>query len=250
MDQSRPGAPIKVLLADDQELVRAGFKVLLDVEDDISVVGEAADGTQAVELTRVTRPDVVLMDIRMPVLDGLQATRQIAAVRGLERVRVLILTTYDTDAYVFEALQAGASGFLLKDSGPAELLHAIRVVAAGEALLAPRITRRLIAQFTATRTAHEVAEDRLAVLTQREREVLALVGEGSATARSPHGWCSARPPPGPTSAGPWSSFVPATARSWSWWPTRPDWSAPARPPDHPASAHRTHRPAALVAWPT
>jgi DNA-binding NarL/FixJ family response regulator len=121
---------------------------------------------------------VVLMDIRMPVLDGLQATRQIAATRGLERVRVLILTTYDTDAYVFEALQAGASGFLLKDSGPAELLHAIRVVAAGEALLAPRITRRLIAQFTATRTAHEVAQDRLAVLTQREREVLALVGEG------------------------------------------------------------------------
>jgi DNA-binding NarL/FixJ family response regulator len=178
VEQSHPGAPIKVLLADDQELVRAGFKVLLDTEDDISVVGEAADGTQAVALARATRPDVVLMDIRMPVLDGLQATRQIAATRGLERVRVLILTTYDTDAYVFEALQAGASGFLLKDSGPAELLHAIRVVAAGEALLAPRITRRLIAQFTATRTAHEVAEDRLAVLTQREREVLALVGEG------------------------------------------------------------------------
>jgi DNA-binding NarL/FixJ family response regulator len=178
MDQSRPAAPIKVLLADDQELVRAGFKVLLDTEDDISVVGEAADGAQAVEVARAVRPDVVLMDIRMPVLDGLQATRELAATRGLERVRVLILTTYDTDAYVFEALQAGASGFLLKDSGPAELLHAIRVVAAGEALLAPRITRRLISQFTATRTAHEVAEDRLAVLTQREREVLALVGKG------------------------------------------------------------------------
>jgi DNA-binding NarL/FixJ family response regulator len=173
-----PQGPTKVLLADDQALVRTGFKVLLDLEDDISVVGEAATGAEAIELARATRPDVVLMDIRMPVLDGIQATRQIAAMRGLEQVRVLILTTYDTDAYVFEALQAGASGFLLKDSGPAELLHGIRVVAAGEALLAPRITRRLIAQFTAARTAERQAEDRLAVLTQREREVLALVGEG------------------------------------------------------------------------
>jgi DNA-binding NarL/FixJ family response regulator len=169
---------IKVLLADDQALVRTGFKLLLDVEDDITVVGEAANGAEAVELARATRPDVVLMDIRMPLLDGIQATREIAAVRGLEQVRVLILTTYDTDAYVFEALQAGASGFLLKDSGPAELLHGIRVVAAGEALLAPRITRRLIAQFTAARAAERQAEDRLAVLTQREREVLALVGQG------------------------------------------------------------------------
>ena len=177
-DQPGPGAPIKVLLADDQELVRTGFKLLLDVEDDISVVGEAADGAQAVELARATRPDVVLMDIRMPVLDGIQATRRIAAMHGLEGVRVLILTTYDTDAYVFDALEVGASGFLLKDSGPAELLHAVRVVAAGEALLAPRITRRLIAQVTAARSAHRAAEDRLAVLTQREREVLALVGEG------------------------------------------------------------------------
>lgn len=172
------GHAITVLLADDQVLVRTGFKVLLDVEDDITVVGEAADGAEAVALARAARPDVVLMDIRMPGLDGIKATKQIAATRGLERVRVLILTTYDTDAYVFEALEAGASGFLLKDSGPAELLHAIRVVAAGEALLAPRITRRLIAQFTAARKAHQAAEDRLAVLTQREREVLALVGRG------------------------------------------------------------------------
>jgi DNA-binding NarL/FixJ family response regulator len=169
---------VKVLLADDQALVRAGFKVLLDVEEDVTVVGEAADGADAVEQVRRHRPDVVLMDIRMPVLDGLEATRQIAATRGLEGVRVLILTTYDTDAYVFEALQAGASGFLLKDCGPAELLHAIRVVAAGEALLAPRITRRLIAQFTAARAAHQASEDRLAQLTQRAREVLALVGRG------------------------------------------------------------------------
>jgi len=173
-----PGRPVKVLLADDQELVRTGFRVLLDTEDDITVVGEAATGAEAVTLARATRPDVVLMDIRMPVLDGLEATRQLAATRGLERTRVLILTTYDTEAYVFEALQAGASGFLLKDSGPAELLHAIRVVAAGEALLAPRITRRLIAQFTAARSARRAADERLAVLTQREREVLALVGRG------------------------------------------------------------------------
>jgi DNA-binding NarL/FixJ family response regulator len=176
--EPRRGAPIKVLLADDQELVRTGFKVLLDTEDDLTVVGEAADGAEAVALARATRPDVVLMDIRMPVLDGIAATRQLAGMAGLEGVRILILTTYDTDAYVFEALEAGASGFLLKDSGPDELLHAIRVIAAGEALLAPRITRRLIAQFTAARTAHQVAEERLAVLTQREREVLALVGRG------------------------------------------------------------------------
>ena len=174
---TRPASPIKVLLADDQALVRAGFKVLLDTEDDIEVVGEAADGAEAVALARATRPDVVLMDIRMPVLDGLEATRQIAAMAGLERVRILVLTTYDTDAYVFEALQAGASGFLLKDSGPAELLHAIRVVAAGEALLAPRITRRLIAEFAA-RPRPGGTPVELAALTDREREVMALAAAG------------------------------------------------------------------------
>ncbi|GAA3090241.1 response regulator transcription factor [Streptosporangium carneum] len=171
-------AQIKVLLADDEGLVRSGFKVLLDLEDDITVVGEAANGAEAVERALATRPDVVLMDIRMPKLDGIQATAQIAGTHGLEQVRVLILTTYDTDEYVFDALQAGASGFLLKDAGPAELLHAVRVIAAGEALLAPRITRRLIGQFTTRRTAARAAEDRLAVLTEREREVLALVGQG------------------------------------------------------------------------
>jgi DNA-binding NarL/FixJ family response regulator len=171
-------APIKVLLADDEGLVRSGFKLLLDLEDDITVVAEATNGAEAVDLARAIRPDVVLMDIRMPRVDGIQATSQIARTQGLQHVRILILTTYDTDAYVFEALQAGASGFLLKDAGPAELLHAIRVVAAGDALLAPRITRRLIAQFTAQRTATQAGEDRLVVLTEREREVLALVGQG------------------------------------------------------------------------
>jgi DNA-binding NarL/FixJ family response regulator len=178
MNATDTSPPIKVLLADDERLVRSGFKVLLDLEDDITVVGEATNGAESVERARATRPDVILMDIRMPKLDGIQATTQIAQTHGLEQVRVLILTTYDTDAYVFEALQAGASGFLLKDAGPAELLHAIRVIAAGDALLAPRITRRLISQFTAQRTAAQAAEDRLAVLTERERQVLTLVGQG------------------------------------------------------------------------
>jgi DNA-binding NarL/FixJ family response regulator len=171
---------IRVLLVDDQGLVRAGFRALLDDAGDIEVVGEAGDGAAAVELARSTRPDVVLMDIRMPVLDGLEATRRIVADELLAGVRVLVLTTFELDEYVFEALAAGASGFLLKNTDPMELLRAVRVVADGEALLAPSVTRRLIAEFAAARrqAAGPTARVDLAALTDREREVMALVGAG------------------------------------------------------------------------
>jgi DNA-binding NarL/FixJ family response regulator len=165
---------IRVLLADDQNLVRAGFRSILDGEDGIKVVGEAADGAEAVRLARLLRPDVVLMDIRMPGLDGLAATREIAT--GSD-VRVIILTTFDLDDYVYGALRAGASGFLVKDTEPAELIHGVRVVARGDALLAPSITRRLIAEFTA-RVTHPDPGPRLRALTEREREVMTLVAAG------------------------------------------------------------------------
>jgi DNA-binding NarL/FixJ family response regulator len=173
-------SPVRVLLADDQGLVRAGFRALLDDAGDIEVVGEAGDGAAAVDLARSTRPDVVLMDIRMPVLDGLEATRRIVADELLAGVRVLVLTTFELDEYVFEALAAGASGFLLKNTDPMELLRAVRVVAEGDALLAPSVTRRLIAEFAAARrqaSAPAAAVD-LAALTEREREVMALAGAG------------------------------------------------------------------------
>ncbi|MDO3683616.1 response regulator transcription factor [Micromonospora sp. C28ISP2-4] len=165
---------IRLLLADDQTLVRAGFRSILDGEDGIEVVGEAADGATAVRLTRELRPDVVLMDIRMPLLDGLAATREIVA--GTD-ARVIILTTFDLDDYVYGALRAGASGFLVKDTEPAELIHGVRVVARGDALIAPAVTRRLIAEFAA-RTRHPDPGPRLNALTEREREVLALVAAG------------------------------------------------------------------------
>jgi DNA-binding NarL/FixJ family response regulator len=164
---------IRVLLADDQALVRGGFRMILDAKDDIEVVGEADDGEAAVTLAHRLRPDVVLMDVRMPYVDGIEATRRIVASGGRERI--VILTTYDLDEYVFSALRAGASGFLLKDVRPAELVEAIRIVARGDALLAPTVTRRLLDRFADTLPASAAAPSDLGDLTEREVEVLRLV---------------------------------------------------------------------------
>lgn len=168
---------IRVLLADDQALVRAGFRALLDAEPDIEVVGEASDGAHAVRLARQVHPDLVLMDIRMPGVDGLAATRQITSDPALSGVRVVVLTTFELDEYVGEALRAGASGFLVKNTLPAELIRGVRVVAAGDGLLSPSVTRRVIEHFAA-RTATPAPSGKLAELTEREREVVALAGTG------------------------------------------------------------------------
>jgi len=170
---------ISVLVVDDQALLRTAFSSLIDAEDDLEVVGEAAEGRQAVELAASLAPDVVVMDVRMPVMDGIEATRQITAAQD---ARVLILTTFDLDEYVFEALRAGASGFVLKSRPLEELLTAIRTVAAGEALLAPSVTRRLIAHFTESDRAPRKAPRGLDELTGREREVLSLVARGLSNA--------------------------------------------------------------------
>jgi DNA-binding NarL/FixJ family response regulator len=170
---------ISVLIADDQALVRAGFRMIIEARDDLAVVGEAGDGDQAVRLTAQTRPDIVLMDIRMPGTDGIEATRRITRAAGAPRV--IVLTTFDLDEHVYGALRAGASGFLLKDVRPTELVDAIRVVAGGDALLAPSVTRRLLDRFVATESV-TVQADRLAALTEREREVLALVAVAASNA--------------------------------------------------------------------
>ncbi|MFI6262844.1 response regulator [Micromonospora sp. NPDC051006] len=169
---------IRVLIVDDQAMVRQGFGALLAAQPDLLVVGDAADGAQAVAAARRLDPDVVLMDVRMPVLDGLAATRKLLGDRPAERPRVLILTTFDLDDYVYEALRAGASGFLLKDAPAADLVQAVRVVAAGDALLAPAVTRRLIAEFAARPERRRPRPVELAALTPRETEVLRLIARG------------------------------------------------------------------------
>lgn len=168
---------IRVLIADDQALVRAGFRVLVDAADDLEVVGEAENGEEAVRAAAELKPDVVLMDIRMPGTDGLEATRRILA-DGEGAPRVLVLTTFDVDDYVYEALRSGASGFLLKDTDPAQLIEAIRVVARGDALLAPSVTKRLVREFASRPEIRRAHPGRLEVLTEREREVLSLVAQG------------------------------------------------------------------------
>ncbi|MFZ2261746.1 LuxR family two component transcriptional regulator [Luteococcus japonicus] len=173
--------PIRLLLADDQAMVRAGFRMVLDAQTDMSVIGEAGDGAEAVRLAGELSPDVVLMDIRMPTMDGVEATRRISEAYA-DATRVLVLTTFDLDEYVYAALQAGASGFLLKDAGPAELLAAIRAVHSGESVVAPSATRRLLERFLPSLPAGPLeqrnAQERLSVLTEREREILVEVGRG------------------------------------------------------------------------
>jgi DNA-binding NarL/FixJ family response regulator len=169
---------IGVLLADDQDLVRVGLRVLIDSEDDLSVVGDAADGLQAVELARQLRPDVVLMDVRMPGINGIEATERIVADPDLAGTKVIVLTTFEIDEYVFEALRVGASGFLTKDTKPADLLRAIRLVAGGDALLSPSVTRRVVREFAVRPSRTIRPHPQLATLTDRERETVTLVAEG------------------------------------------------------------------------
>jgi DNA-binding NarL/FixJ family response regulator len=169
---------IGVVVVDDQALVRAGFRVLVDSEEDFEVLGEASNGFEAVTLVARTHPDVVLMDVRMPEMDGIEATRQILGAHHEDTPRILILTTFDLDEYVYAALRCGASGFMLKDTPPAELLAAIRIIAGGDALLAPSVTRRLIADFASRETRPPVSADALHALTDREREVFGQVARG------------------------------------------------------------------------
>jgi DNA-binding NarL/FixJ family response regulator len=169
---------IQVLIADDQALVRGGFRMILEAQPDIAVIGEAANGREAIEQTRLRKPDVVLMDVRMPGMDGIEATRQLLAGHATAPARILMLTTFDLDEYVYEAMKAGASGFILKNTPPDQLADAIRTIAAGEALLAPSVTRRLIEEFVSRPRTDSAGPAEVAELTPREREVLTLIASG------------------------------------------------------------------------
>jgi DNA-binding NarL/FixJ family response regulator len=169
---------VKVLIADDQALVRTGFRMILDAEDDVEVTGEAADGLEAIAAAQSERPDVILMDVRMPNMNGIEATRRLVDKDDVDPIRVLILTTFDLDEYVYDALRAGASGFLLKDAPPEDLVQAVRVVARGEGLIAPSITKRLIEEIAQRPPQHTAPPEALRSLTQRELEVLQLVARG------------------------------------------------------------------------
>ena len=169
---------IRVLLADDQDLIRLGLRVLLDSEDDLEVVGDAADGLEALDLARRLRPDVVLMDVQMPGIDGIEATRRIVADPDLALTKVIVLTTFEIDEYIFDALRAGASGFLIKDTKPAEVLRAVRLICDGAALLSPSVTRRLVREFASRPSRIIRVHPQLATLTDRERETVTLVAEG------------------------------------------------------------------------
>nr|BBJ53775.1 hypothetical protein SAVMC3_64040 [Streptomyces avermitilis] len=209
-----PPTPVRVLLADDQTLVRAAFAMLVESATDMEVVGQAGTGREAVRLARSERADVVVMDLRMPDLDGIDATRLIAADDDLAGVRVLVLTTYDTDEYIVEALRAGASGFLVKDTKPAELLDAIRTVAAGEALLSPGPTARLIARLLRTPVPPRRRPSAPSASPAGSAKCSRWSRAGSTTRRSPSRWDSARSPRRPMSAASWASWAPGTGPSW------------------------------------
>ena len=236
--------PIRVLIVDDHSLVRAGFQSILNIEVDIEVVGEAKDGVEAVALAAATIPDVVLMDIRMPEMDGLEATRLITSTPGLQRTRVVVLTTFDLDEYVFGALRAGASGFLLKGVEPPALIEAVRTVARGDALLDPGATRRLIEAYVDSQSPDP--GPRLAIpesLTGRELEILGLIAAGMNNSEiAGRGCSSARSLASPMCRGSLPNSMPETRPNWSSLPTRRAWSCPVNRLDRPRLLPRSSRP--------